>query len=113
MKTSGSAERWGPRWGARPQDWSKTEEQQLATYEEAIRRAGVGSGQRVLDVGCGTGVFLRAAADRGAQVFGPDASEALLDVAPPKRTRRGRSSGHSLRIAPRAAAIGSRTSGTT
>ena len=79
--TSGSAERWGPLWGARPQDWAANEDQQLPTYEEALRRVGITAGQRVLDVGCGSGVFLRAAADRGAQVFGLDASEALLAIA--------------------------------
>lgn len=78
---TGSAERWGPLWGARARDWAATEEQQLPTYEEAIRRVGIGAGQRVLEVGCGTGVFLRAAADRGAGVTGVDASEALLELA--------------------------------
>jgi SAM-dependent methyltransferase len=77
----GSADRWGPLWGARPADWALTEAQQLPTYEEAIRRVGIAAGQRVLDVGCGTGVFLRAAAERGAEVFGLDASEALLELA--------------------------------
>jgi SAM-dependent methyltransferase len=79
--SKGSAERWGPLWGARPEDWAATEEQQLPTYEAAIRRAGIGAGQRVLEVGCGSGVFLRAAADRGARVIGLDASAALIDLA--------------------------------
>jgi len=57
------------------------EEQQLPTYEEAIHRAGIRAGQRVLEVGCGSGVFLRAAADRGAEVTGVDASEALIELA--------------------------------
>ena len=35
----------------------------------------------MLDVGCGTGVFLRLAADHGATVCGLDASEALLELA--------------------------------
>ena len=78
---SGSAARWGPRWGSRPADWAASEEQQLPTYEEAIRRVGLGAGRRVLEVGCGSGVFLRAAADRGASVFGLDASPALLELA--------------------------------
>jgi SAM-dependent methyltransferase len=78
---TGSAERWGPLWGARAADWGATEEQQLPTYEEAIRRVGIEAGQRVLDVGCGTGVFLRAAADRGAEAFGLDASDSLLELA--------------------------------
>jgi SAM-dependent methyltransferase len=78
---SGSAERWGPLWGARASDWAATEEQQVPTYEEAIRRLGLQPGQRVLDIGCGAGVFLWLAADRGAQAFGLDASRALLELA--------------------------------
>jgi SAM-dependent methyltransferase len=81
---AGSAEQWGPLWGARPQDWAANEEQQAPTYEEAIRRVGTGEGERVLDIGCGSGVFLRLAADRGARVFGLDASETLIAIA---RTR--------------------------
>ena len=30
-----SAERWGPLWGARPDDWAYSEEQQVPTYEAA------------------------------------------------------------------------------
>jgi SAM-dependent methyltransferase len=78
---TGSAERWGPRWGSRAAAWAQTEEQQLPTYEEAIRRVGIGSGDRVIEVGCGSGVFLRAAADRGAGVAGIDASSALIELA--------------------------------
>lgn len=77
----GSAARWGPLWGSRADDWTLTEEQELPTFEEAIRRVGIGRGQAVLDVGCGAGVFLRAAADRGARVFGLDAAESLLAIA--------------------------------
>lgn len=78
---AGSAERWGPLWGARPGDWAETEERQLPTYEEAIVRVGLAAGDRVLELGCGSGVFLRLAADRGATVYGLDASEALLEIA--------------------------------
>ena len=78
---SGSAERWGPRWGLRPREWARAEDQQVPTYEEAMRHVGVHPGDRVLDIGCGTGVFLRVAADRGAAVSGLDASEALLEIA--------------------------------
>jgi SAM-dependent methyltransferase len=77
----GSAGRWGPLWGARPEDWARTEEQQVPTYEEALRRVGVEQGQRVLDIGCGVGVFLSLIADRGALPFGLDASEALIGLA--------------------------------
>ncbi len=78
---TGSAERWGPLWGARPHDWAINEDQQLPTYEVAIRRVGLKAGQRVLEVGCGSGVFLRAAVDRGASVVGLDASESLIELA--------------------------------
>jgi SAM-dependent methyltransferase len=84
VTSTGSAERWGPLWGSRPRDWAASEEQQVPTYEEALRRVPVAPGRRVLEVGCGTGVFLRLAADRGAWVYGLDASDALLDLA---RTR--------------------------
>lgn len=72
---------WGRLWGSRARDWAASEEQQLPTYEEAIRLVGLEPGRRVLEVGCGTGVFLRRAADLGADVFGIDASEALLGLA--------------------------------
>lgn len=77
----GSAERWGPLWGSRPEDWALSEEQQLPSYEAALQRVRLESGQRVLDVGCGVGAFLRLVADRGAEPFGLDASEALIDLA--------------------------------
>jgi SAM-dependent methyltransferase len=81
---SGSAARWGPLWGARPDDWALSEEQQAPTYEAALECVGIEPGQRVLDIGCGVGVFLRLAADRGARPFGIDASEPLIELA---RTR--------------------------
>jgi SAM-dependent methyltransferase len=79
--SGGSATRHGEIWGARARDWAENETQQRPTYEEAIRRVGIGAGQRVLDVGCGSGAFLRVAADSGAAVAGLDASEALLAIA--------------------------------
>lgn len=79
--SSAGARRWGALWGARPHDWARTEEQHLPAYEAAIGRVGLWPGQRVLDVGCGAGVFLRLAADGGAVPFGIDASETLIQLA--------------------------------
>ena len=81
VKRQGSAERWGPLWGARPADWALSEDQQLPTYEAALERVDLKPGQLVLDIGCGAGAFLRLAADRGARTFGLDASEALIEHA--------------------------------
>ncbi|HWB56340.1 MAG TPA: class I SAM-dependent methyltransferase [Gaiellaceae bacterium] len=78
---TGSAERWGPLWGSEARDWAANEDQQRPTYEEAIRQVGVEDGASVLDIGCGSGVFLRLAADRGARAYGLDASEALIEIA--------------------------------
>src|SRR6185437_7126756 len=50
-------------------------------YEAALRCVHVAPGDRVLDVGCGTGVFLRMCADRGASVSGLDAAAGLLELA--------------------------------
>jgi SAM-dependent methyltransferase len=73
--------RWGPLWGARPADWALTEDRQLPTYEEALRRVALEPGATVLDVGCGVGTFLRLVAERGARPHGIDASESLIAFA--------------------------------
>jgi len=43
--------------------------------------AGVGFGDRVVDVGCGPGRFLREAAERGAEAVGVDPSEQMRRLA--------------------------------
>jgi SAM-dependent methyltransferase len=59
----------------------EAEEQQAPTYSDAIRRLGVAQGDRVLDIGCGSGVFLALAAARGADTTGIDASPELVALA--------------------------------
>jgi SAM-dependent methyltransferase len=78
---NGSAARWGPLWGARPEDWVLSEVQHVPGYEAALGRVGLQPGQRVLDIGCGTGVFLRLVVERSGTAFGLDASEALIETA--------------------------------
>jgi SAM-dependent methyltransferase len=81
---TGTAELQGDLWGAHAEGWAAQEEQQMPIYEEILDLTGVAAGMTVLDVGCGSGVFLRAAADRAAHAAGLDASGALIEIA---RTR--------------------------
>jgi SAM-dependent methyltransferase len=78
---TGSAERWGPLWGARPADWAVSEDLTVPAYEAALERVELAPGQHVLDIGCGVGAFLRLVAARGARAAGLDASEALIELA--------------------------------
>ena len=60
MPTLGGVDGEGPRgWGT-------------PLYRAVLDATGVGPGTTVLDLGCGSGLFARAAADRGARVTGID-----------------------------------------
>ena len=75
--------------GALKAPWDRA----AATYDESFRgqsdqldapmldAAGVVSGSRVLDVGCGTGQLSRTARHRGAEVVGTDISDGMIEVA--------------------------------
>ena len=64
------APRGGARFGERGQTTGpQTEGQQIPTYEAALEKVPIESGDAVLDIGCGTGAFLRLAADRGADAL--------------------------------------------
>ncbi|MEV1024052.1 SAM-dependent methyltransferase [Streptomyces sp. NPDC050264] len=68
----------GPRadlW-ARARDWSEIQERMLApVYEAVYERLEVGSGTRLLGLGCGSGLALLLAASRGATVTGVESAE--------------------------------------
>jgi SAM-dependent methyltransferase len=58
-------------------------------YEAVLDATGIGPGTTVLDLGCGAGLFARAATDRGAQVTGVDLDDdavALAAAAVPEGT---------------------------
>jgi SAM-dependent methyltransferase len=78
---AGTAERQGALWGARAEAWAEQEAQELPRYEAALERVGISPGQLVLELGCGSGVFLELAAARGARVCGLDAAESLIEIA--------------------------------
>jgi SAM-dependent methyltransferase len=71
----------GPLWGWAAQDWADIQEQFARPVYEATFDRVLQSGMRYLDAGCGAGLALQIAADRGAIPFGLDASENLLAIA--------------------------------
>jgi SAM-dependent methyltransferase len=78
----GSAAAQGELWGARARDWAEVQERQVrALYEAVLGDAGVGGATNLLDVGCGSGMAMQLAAERGASVSGLDATEALVEIA--------------------------------
>jgi SAM-dependent methyltransferase len=76
---------WNGRSGERWVTYQTRLDAMLAVFgEAAIEAAAPGTGERVLDVGCGAGASSLALAARvgaGGQVLGMDISEALIDRA--------------------------------
>jgi SAM-dependent methyltransferase len=69
-------------WGTDPRAWAElAEAHNRPLFEAVLDAGGVTAGTRVLDVGCGSGLTLVLAAERGAQPAGIDISPGLLAVA--------------------------------
>lgn len=84
-RLSEQAQKQGRLWGVEAQDWLEIQERKSPVlWIPVLDAAGVRSGVRVLDAGCGTGGAAILARERGAIVSGCDASEGMLNVA---RTR--------------------------
>lgn len=78
----GSAETQGKLWGAAVADWAELNEPHHEPYWHAMLDSmAVGKGSVVLDAGCGAGGGCRLALERGAMVYGLDASEAMIAYA--------------------------------
>jgi SAM-dependent methyltransferase len=75
--------------------YESTAERLLPASREAIAAAAPQPGERVLDVGCGTGNAALLAAERGASVVGVDPAPRLLEVA----RRRALDGGHAIDFA--------------
>jgi SAM-dependent methyltransferase len=79
---SGSSAIQGPLWSERADDWARIQEPLMRpAFEAGLDALAITGETRLLDVGCGSGLALRIAADRGATVTGLDASSALLEHA--------------------------------
>jgi FAD/FMN-containing dehydrogenase/SAM-dependent methyltransferase len=69
-------------WGTDPQAWAElAEAHNRPLFEAVLDAAKVGLGTRLLDVGCGSGLALVLAQQRGAVPAGLDISPGLLQVA--------------------------------
>jgi SAM-dependent methyltransferase len=83
----------GRAWGDRALDWAYLNEPYARQANETLfDQLGVGPGTRLLDIACGSGYAASLAAGRGAEVFGLDASQALITIA------RVRTPGADLRV---------------
>jgi SAM-dependent methyltransferase len=85
----------GPEWSAKAPLWAELWAH-LADPARAVvlEATAVGSGTRLLDVGCGSGELCTQAAARGATVSGIDAAEGMVEIA------RRRLPGADLRVGP-------------
>lgn len=78
----GSAEVQGDLWSERGEAWATDHEQRCDTLHRAgLAALDVRQGDTLLDLGCGSGIALRLAADRGADVTGLDAAPVLVEHA--------------------------------
>ncbi len=69
-------------WGTDPQAWAElAESHNRPLFEAVLDAAAVGPGTAVLDVGCGSGLTLVLAQQRGAVPSGVDISPGLLGIA--------------------------------
>ena len=69
-------------WGTDPRAWAElAESHNRPLFDAVLDAAAVGPGMAVLDVGCGSGLTLVLAAERGAVPSGVDISPGLLAIA--------------------------------
>jgi FAD/FMN-containing dehydrogenase/SAM-dependent methyltransferase len=69
-------------WGTDPRAWAElAETHNRPLFEAVLDAAGAGPGTRLLDVGCGSGLTLVLAQERGAIPAGLDISPGLLGIA--------------------------------
>lgn len=83
---STSATVQGELWSTDPQAWAETAEGRIRPlYERVLERLRLGPGTRLLDAGCGAGLFAELAARTGADVTGLDAAPGLVEYARRRR----------------------------
>jgi ubiquinone/menaquinone biosynthesis C-methylase UbiE len=69
-------------WGTAPSDWALyLEITFIPLYKKVISKSNIGAQTKVLDIGCGSGLFMRLAAAKDAVTTGIDVSPELLEIA--------------------------------
>jgi len=71
------------------EDWLRKEAVADALMSDFIRRAGELSGRRVLELGFGSGLYIPAFVKAGAEVYGLEVNEVLLEIAENNMRERG------------------------
>lgn len=72
----------GQLWGKKPADWASIQEKTgIAGYNYVLNFLQLTTSDKLLDIGCGSGVFSDLAQQKGADVTGVDASEPLIKEA--------------------------------
>ena len=78
----GSQKIQGELWGKRSADWASIQEATgNSGYEYALKYLNIKSGNTLLDIGCGSGLFCHMAYEKGAKVTGIDASSPQIEEA--------------------------------
>ncbi len=76
----------GELWSSDPQGWAEVAEGRIRPlYERVLDRLHLRPGTRLLDAGCGSGLFAELAAQGGADVTGLDAAPGLVEYARRRR----------------------------
>jgi ubiquinone/menaquinone biosynthesis C-methylase UbiE len=74
--------RQGELWGTAPEDWAlHLETCFIPVYKKIINKTGIKAGDSILDIGCGSGLFLRMAQAKTQLLNGIDLSDELLNIA--------------------------------
>jgi SAM-dependent methyltransferase len=76
----------GQLWSSDPRGWAETAEGRIRPlYERVLGGLDLRPGMRLLDAGCGSGLFAELAARSGAEVIGLDAAPGLVEYARRRR----------------------------
>lgn len=82
LSSMGSKVIQGELWGQQPKNWAEIQEQTgRAGYDYVLDFLNIKTEDKLLDVGCGSGLFSSLASNAGAEVTGIDASEKLIEEA--------------------------------